>query len=147
MAIQLDIQFVVDGADIPAASDFKCWLGKILSPAMDTSVCLRIVGENEARELNRRYRNIDKATNVLSFPAQIPADIGIHHLGDIVLCAPIVMHEAAIQEKDLMAHWAHLFIHGILHLQGYNHDSDDTAEVMEAVEVKTLQKLGIGDPY
>lgn len=147
MAIQLDVQFAVEDTNIPTVSEFKFWAEKIPSSDIDSSVCLRIVGEDEARELNKRYCNIDKATNVLSFPADIPAELGLSFLGDVVICAPIVFREAQSQEKDLSSHWVHLLVHGILHLQGYDHNNEKHAEVMEALEIETLERLGIKNPY
>lgn len=147
MAIQLDVQFAVEDTNIPTVSEFKVWAEKIPSSNIESSVCLRIVGEDEARDLNKRYRNIDKGTNVLSFPADIPTELGLNFLGDVVICAPIVFREAQAQKKDLNSHWAHLLVHGILHLQGYDHDNDKQAEVMEALEIDTLERLGIQNPY
>lgn len=147
MSIQLDIQFAINDEKIPAASKFESWADKIPSSDVESSVCLRIVGENEAKQLNNRFRNVDKATNVLSFPADVPSELGINMLGDVVICAPVVCREAQEQDKELDSHWAHLFIHGILHLQGYVHDDDKQASIMEAIEIETLQKLGIEDPY
>ncbi len=147
MAIQLDVQLAAEDANIPSVSEFKIWAEKIPSSDIDSSVCLRIVDENEARDLNKRYRNIDKATNVLSFPAEIPIELGLNFLGDVVICAPIVFQEAQAQEKDLNSHWAHLLVHGILHLQGYDHDNDKQSKEMEALEIDTLERLGIENPY
>ena len=112
-----------------------------------TNVCLRIVDEPEAKTLNNQYRHINKATNVLSFPAEIPSQVDINLLGDIVICAPVVDFEARQQHKQFGAHWAHLLIHGILHLQGYHHDDDEAAGEMESLEIETLQKLNIQNPY
>ncbi len=147
MAVKLDVQFAVNDENIPTASKFKVWAEKIPSSENEQSACLRIVGEHEAKQLNSRYRNIDKATNVLSFPADIPSELGLNFLGDIVICAPVVYQEAVEQNKELLSHWAHLLVHGILHLQGYMHDSDEQAADMEAMEVETLRKLGIDNPY
>ena len=147
MAIQLDVQFGIKDKNVPEISKFQKWVNEIPSIANKSEVCLRIVDEKEARELNYRYRNVDKATNVLSFPANIPNEVKINFLGDVVICAPIVYQEALEQNKDIDSHWAHLLIHGILHLQGHVHDSDDSAATMEAIEVDTLQKLGIKNPY
>lgn len=147
MTIQLDVQIAVRDPDVPAPSDFKTWAAKIPSSDTGTRVCLRVADEDEVRKLNKRFRNVDKATNVLSFPADVPAELGVNFLGDVVVCAPVVSREAQAQGKDLHAHWAHLFVHGVLHLQGYTHDDDSHAEQMEALEIETLQKLGIGNPY
>ncbi len=147
MTIQLDVQIAVQGPDIPALSDFKTWAAKIPSPDTETHVCLRIADEDEVRKLNKRFRNVDKATNVLSFPADVPKELGVNFLGDVVVCAPVVLREAQAQGKDLFSHWAHLCVHGILHLQGHTHDNDSQAERMEALEIETLKKLGMDNPY
>ena len=147
MMVQLDVQLAVDDENIPTASNFKRWAEKIPSSDSKSSACLRVVAENEAKLLNFRYRNIDKATNVLSFPADIPSEVGLNFLGDVVICAPIVYQEAIEQNKDIVSHWAHLLVHGILHLQGYVHDDDKQAVKMEALEIETLKKLGFENPY
>ena len=147
MTIQLDVQYGIKNKNVPEASKFQTWADKIPSIKNEPFVCLRIVDEKEARELNCRYRNVDKATNVLSFPASIPNEVGLNFLGDVVICAPIVYQEAIEQNKDINSHWAHLLIHGILHLQGYAHDNEKCAAAMEAIEVDTLHKLGIENPY
>ena len=108
---------------------------------------IRVVDEAEGRELNRRYRGMDKATNVLSFPFQAPAGIDSQHLGDLVICAPVVEREAREQRKSLRDHCAHLVVHGVLHLRGYDHQDEREAEEMEALERRILQQLGIADPY
>ena len=108
---------------------------------------LRLVDEAEGRMLNQRWRERDYATNVLSFPAEGLADIAPDLLGDIVLCAPVVVAEAASQGKTAMAHWAHLTVHGVLHLLGFDHEDDDTAAEMEEHEHAILAGMGIADPY
>ena len=108
---------------------------------------LKIVDELEAKSLNKQYRNIDKATNVLSFPAEIPSQVGINFLGDIVICAQVVNREAQEQGKVLSSHWAHLLVHGLLHLQGFDHEDNKAAEKMEALEIEILQNLNIPNPY
>ncbi len=147
MSIQLDVQLATQDTNIPSDEDFQKWASEVKIEASQASVCLRIVDEPEAREINKRFRNIDKATNVLSFPAEIPPEHELSLLGDIVICAPVVKYEAKQQEKHTSAHWAHLLIHGILHLQGYLHETDEQAKKMEALEVMTLKKLGFKNPY
>ena len=146
MSIQLDVQVVSKNLDIPNATEFKSWADKVPID-YETSLCLRIVDEQEAKTLNKQYRKIDKATNVLSFPAELPSHLKINFLGDIVICAPIVTLEAQEYNKDLKNHWAHLLIHGILHLQGYDHEEKIDAEKMESLEIKILHSLGIPNPY
>jgi len=97
--------------------------------------------------LNRDYRQADKTTNVLSFPANLGELDGVTHLGDIIVCAPVISTEAQQQSKSIAAHWAHMLIHGMLHLQNYDHDSDDDAKVMENIEIELLAKIGISNPY
>ena len=147
MAIHLDVQIATRDHSIPAESDFRRWAGGIESSDTDATACLRIVDKDEARALNHRYRKVDKATNVLSFPASLPEGVDMNFLGDVVICAPLVAEEATRQGKDAHAHWAHLLVHGILHLQGYAHDKDDEAEEMEALETAILGQLGVRNPY
>ena len=146
MSIQLDVQVVSNNLDIPKATEFKIWANSVPIDC-ETSLCLRIVDEEEAKTLNKKYRKIDKATNVLSFPAEIPSQLKIDFLGDIVICAPVVTLEAQEYNKDVKNHWAHLFIHGILHLQGYDHEKETDAVKMESLEIKILHSLGIPNPY
>ena len=106
-----------------------------------------MVDAAESRDLNRRFRGKDKATNVLSFPFEAPPGITSRHLGDVVICAPVVKREAMKQRKRASDHWAHLVVHGILHLCGFDHHSEQDAEEMEALEKRILQHMGIADPY
>ncbi|WOJ98107.1 rRNA maturation RNase YbeY [Congregibacter brevis] len=108
---------------------------------------LRIVDIAEMRQLNSQYRGKDKPTNVLSFPADLPPDVTVDLLGDIVICAPVVEEEAATQEKPLAAHWDHMLIHGVLHLLGFDHESDAEATHMESLETRALATLGWPCPY
>ena len=146
MAIHLDVQIVSENTGVPDEKEFKDWANAVPS-AIQTSACLRVVDEPEAQALNSQYRNINKATNVLSFPAEIPSEVGINFLGDIVICASVVQSEATLQGKELGDHWAHLLIHGILHLQGYDHEDDHAADEMENLEIKILRNLNIKNPY
>jgi probable rRNA maturation factor len=146
MTIDLDVQFVSKNSDIPKEAEFQYWVNAV--PSVEkTSACLRIVDEPEAKSLNKEYRHIDKATNVLSFPAELPLQLNIKFLGDIVICASVVGREAQEQGKQLSEHWAHLLVHGILHLQGYDHQDDADADEMESLEIGILQKLNITNPY
>jgi probable rRNA maturation factor len=106
-----------------------------------------VVDEAEGRELNRQYRHKDYATNVLSFPADLPPELGLPLLGDVILCAPVVAREAQAQGKSLDAHYAHLTVHGVLHLLGYDHETISDARTMEGLEVQILDSMGIPDPY
>ena len=139
--LQLNLQIASSASDIPSKAQFKSWAKATLR--VDTEVTIRIVDADEGCMLNSTYRGKDYATNVLTFPlTEAP-----HLMGDIVLCAPIVAAEAKAQNKSLEAHFAHLTVHGILHLHGYDHQIDEQASLMESIEVTTLQKLGYANPY
>jgi probable rRNA maturation factor len=134
--------------NLPSTTDFKRWISAALAGRhAPAEVTVRLVDEDEGLMLNRRYRRKDSPTNVLSFAAQLPADIASPVLGDLVMCAPLVMREAAEQGKRPDAHWAHLTIHGILHLLGYDHETSAQAEEMESLEALILARLGYPDPY
>lgn len=147
MTIRLDVQFAVQDSNLPSANEFEQWAAAIPSNNLDMIACIRIVDEKEAKRLNKQYRNKNKATNVLSFPADIPKEVGINFLGDVVICAPIVCQEAIEQNKSPNSHYAHVLIHGILHLQGYDHNNAERAEEMEELEIKILEEFGINNPY
>lgn len=143
----LDIDNVSSRA-VPSDEQFESWVRAALhSRRSDAEISLRIVDIDEITELNQQYRGKDYATNVLSFPADLPPELKLPHLGDIVICAAVVEREADEQEKPHLAHWAHMIVHGTLHLLGYDHIDDDEALVMEALEVEILQSLNIADPY
>lgn len=146
--IELDLQLASE-AQAPSQADFQRWCELALRQrSADSELTIRVVDEAEGRELNRTWRHKDYATNVLSFPADVPDGIlDIPLLGDLVICAPVVEREAAEQGKPSRAHWAHLVIHGCLHLLGYDHIEDDEAEEMEALERELLAELGHPDPY
>ena len=111
------------------------------------TMCVRVVGSAESRRLDREYRGKDKPTNVLSFPASPEERVATGTLGDLVICAPVVSREAREQRKALRAHWAHMVVHGTLHLLGYDHERPRQARAMEALEVEILRGLGFHDPY
>jgi len=146
--LELDLQLA---SDKPAPSEalFRQWCELALRQrTADSELTIRLVDEPEGRELNRTWRQKDYATNVLSFPADVPDELlDIPLLGDLVICVEVVEREAAEQGKDLQAHWAHLVIHGCLHLLGYDHIEDDEAEEMETLERTLLAELGHPDPY
>jgi probable rRNA maturation factor len=140
------------GVDTPADEQFQSWVVAALAGnSGDFSLAIRIADETEARHFNRDYRNRDYATNVLSFPAELPeglpAEIRQAQLGDLLICAPVVVREAAEQSRPPMDHWAHLTIHGVLHLLGYDHERPEDALEMEALETRILAGLGVSDPY
>ena len=135
---------------VPASASFRRWIEAALKGARRrkaSEVSIRIVDAEEGRALNLQYRGRDYATNVLSFPVELPPGVDLPLIGDLVICAPVVAREAAEQGKKPADHWAHLTIHGTLHLLGYDHIDEAEAEAMEALETKVLAGLGIADPY
>nr|WP_260295329.1 rRNA maturation RNase YbeY [Sedimenticola hydrogenitrophicus] len=131
---------------------FQAWAEAALHGRLERAeLVVRIVDREESRQLNREYRGKDSTTNVLSFPFEAPAVVADDPLGDLlgdlVICAPLVAQEAAEQGKPLEAHWAHLLVHGVLHLLGFDHINDPEAETMEGLEVEILESLGYSDPY
>ena len=148
MAIILDIQSASSSEDVPDEQSMKRWVSAaIVSKTGDTELSIRIVDERESQELNQTYRGSSGPTNVLSFPfdAEIPEPLPL--IGDVVICAPVVAREAEQQNKELKAHWAHMIVHGVLHLQGYDHQNDTEAVIMETLETEIMQKLGFPPPY
>lgn len=141
------VQFGLPRRGLPAARSLRGWLEHGLSQLqIEGGLCVRLVDADEGRQLNADYRGKHYATNVLSFPADLDID-GERWLGDLVLCAPVIAREAAEQGKRLSDHYAHLLIHGLLHLLGHDHQDEAEAHKMEALEVRLLSGLGIGDPY
>jgi probable rRNA maturation factor len=152
MAVHLEIQRSIAGGNVPRDERFQAWVEAALAGrAGDFNLGIRIVGEDEALRYNLDYRGKDYATNVLSFPAELPdglpEELRHSQLGDLLICAPIVTREAREQGKGEADHWAHLVIHGVLHLLGYDHERGDDAVAMESLEVEILAALGIADPY
>ncbi len=147
--LELDLQLASSAPDMPSEAQFRTWCTLALRQrTADSELTIRLVDEAEGRELNHTYRQRDYATNVLSFPADVPDELlDIPLLGDLVICVPVVVREAQEQSKNLEAHWAHLVIHGCLHLLGYDHILDAEAEEMEALERTLLAELGHPDPY
>lgn len=151
--LELDIQYALDDADgsagrLPAVEAFEDWARAALSGRRDAAqLVLRIVGEGESGELNECYRGRSGPTNVLSFVFEQPELLDPPLLGDIVVCAPLVEREAAEQGKTVQAHWAHLLVHGVLHLIGYDHEEESEALIMEGLEREILAGLGFPDPY
>ena len=147
--IELDLQLATEAGDLPAEAQLRHWVELALRQrTADSELTIRLVDAEEGQELNRTYRHKDYATNVLSFPAEVPEGLlDIPLLGDLVICVPVVEREAREQNKALEAHWAHLVIHGCLHLLGYDHIDDEEAEEMEGLERQLLAELGYPDPY
>lgn len=132
---------------VPDPELLQTWADAAYLDAEPAVVSVLVTTMTEIRELNKQYRNKDKTTNVLSFPIQSPEEIDVVLLGDIVLCARVIKQEASQQSKSEESHWAHMIVHSVLHLQGYDHVNDDDAEVMEKLEIKILQQLGFENPY
>ncbi len=151
MDIILDIQNPNEIADLPSNSDFNLWVKSALIQSGFNQECceitIRVVDEAESQALNNEYRGKDKPTNVLSFPFEAPPPIESDLLGDLVICHAVMAKEAKEQTKAVSDHWAHLVIHGVLHLLGFDHIEEDEAQVMEALEVKILALMNINDPY
>ncbi|MEN4788015.1 rRNA maturation RNase YbeY [Pantoea agglomerans] len=145
----LDLQVACDNtADLPDESQFHRWLSAAVTPFQpESEVTVRLVDEAESHELNLTYRGKDKPTNVLSFPFEAPPGIELPLLGDLIICRQVVEQEAAEQGKSVEAHWAHMVVHGTLHLLGYDHIEDDEADEMEGLETEIMLALEYPDPY
>ncbi|REL26318.1 rRNA maturation RNase YbeY [Thalassotalea euphylliae] len=148
-AVEADVtQGLIDSALLPSDEDFQRWAdAALLQYNKPFEVTIRLVDIAESQSLNHTYRDKDKPTNVLSFPFEVPEGIEMDLLGDLVICAQVVEKEAKEQNKTSAAHWAHMTIHGCLHLLGFDHISDDEAEEMEALEIDILKNLGFNNPY
>jgi len=145
--IDLDLQFA-SSAYTPSEEQFETWVKAALSGRRDeTELTIRVVDQEESRGLNDQYRGKDKPTNVLSFPFETLDYMELPLIGDVVICASIVEQEAQEQVKEVDAHWAHMVVHGILHLLGYDHIDEDDAKIMETLEIKILADLGYSNPY
>jgi len=150
MSITLDLQLAcADSSGLPAETQFQLWLDTVVLPfQQESEVTIRIVDEAESNELNLTYRGKDKPTNVLSFPFECPPGAeNFPLLGDLIICRQVVENEALEQRKTLESHWAHMVIHGSLHLLGYDHIEDGEAEEMEALEKEFMQTLCFPNPY
>ena len=150
--LDVAVSYALPRAGLPAANSFRKWVAAALDGRIrEADLAVRLVDAREGRSLNRHYRGKDYATNVLSFPAELPEGLpeGVTFplLGDLVLCAPVVAREAREQRKPLAAHYAHLTVHGALHLLGWNHEDEREAECMEALGREILAGMGIDDPY
>ena len=150
----MQIELQIDTSESPEPDSIIAWAewasGEILDlPALSpqTELSIQVLDEAAMQTLNHQFRNKSKPTNVLSFPYEPMPGVSLDLLGDIALCAPVIQREAAEQGKSLMDHWAHMLVHGMLHLRGFDHIEDDEAEVMEALEIELLAKHGIQNPY
>ncbi|MDN6320306.1 MAG: rRNA maturation RNase YbeY [Marinobacter sp.] len=145
--LTVDLQNMFSGPGLPDESLFQAWAQAAWLGQDPSEVTIRIVDIEEGQALNHQYRGKDKPTNVLSFPFEAPAGITVPLAGDLVICAPVVEAEAREQLKKPATHWAHMVVHGMLHLQGYDHIDDEDAEAMEALEIRLLAQFGFGNPY
>ncbi|MDX1491998.1 MAG: rRNA maturation RNase YbeY [Pseudohongiellaceae bacterium] len=155
MSAMLEIQNLCKNKEIPPDADFEKWLATTLEALAPCSkprqLFIRIVDEDESARLNKEYRHKDKPTNVLSFPSYLPeqvlSELPELPLGDLVICAAVVETEALEQSKEISQHWAHMVVHGTLHLVGYDHQEEKEAQEMESLEIDILSKLNIDNPY
>ncbi len=148
MTHEVDVQIACDEDDLPDPAELRAWARAAVGDLRRCSeLTIRVVDEAESARLNSSYRNKDGATNVLSFPFAPPAGVDIPLLGDIVICAPVVRREANEQSKSTNSHWAHMVVHGSLHLLGFNHERAREAQEMEALEMRILADLGFDNPY
>lgn len=149
MSLHVEIQNTLPESDyIPATDSIRQWADAAWDRRNDRAeMVVRITDESEITNLNQQYRGKEGATNVLSFPMGEEDEEGITYLGDVVICAPVVKNEASAQAKSVESHWAHMVIHGTLHLLGYDHQALEEAEVMESLEIKMMQHLGFDNPY
>jgi probable rRNA maturation factor len=151
MPHHIDLQVACTADELPSQSQLQLWVETALSTASQATqtfeLTIRLVEPEESQQLNSQFRGQDKPTNVLSFPFEVPEGLTLNLLGDLVICVDIMKNEAKSQNKKLFDHWAHLVIHGCLHLLGFDHISDAEAEEMEAIEVAALAKLNINNPY
>ena len=149
--LALDLQVALaqsQGAELPEQAALEQWVSAALEGQMaEAELTIRLVENDESAALNKQYRDKQGPTNVLSFPFEAPADVLLPLLGDLIICAPLVAQEAQEQGKPVRAHWAHLVVHGILHLRGYDHIDDSDAREMEDLERKIMAYLGFDDPY
>lgn len=150
MNLAVDVQVASTAPELPDEADLRRWVEAALGDCdsgADAELVIRIVDEAESAVLNQTYRHKHGPTNVLSFPFQAPPGIDVSLLGDVIVCAPVVIRETSEQGKHLQAHWAHIVIHGVLHLLGYDHQDDTQAAEMETLETRILIGLGYPDPY
>ncbi len=150
--MNIDLQIASDNPPLPSQQQFEQWVELACPQRLKAELVVRLVDEDESAELNLSYRQKKGSTNVLSFPFErpegLPDDVLIDDcLGDLVICVPVVKQQAEEQGKTVTDHWAHLVIHGCLHLQGYDHIEEKDANVMEGLEIELLNSVGIANPY
>jgi probable rRNA maturation factor len=148
MDLMLEVQPATTAEGVPGEAMLRAWAEAALTGRKEVAeLVIRVVDEPESRTLNRAYRHLDRPTNVLSFPSDLPAVVESRLLGDLIICAPVVEREALEQGKPAQAHWAHMVVHGVLHLLGFDHQNEQEAEVMEGLEQEIMSRLGFPDPY
>jgi len=152
MTHEIDLQVACTPTELPTKEQFQLWVDTALAevssePKQEIELTIRLVNNEESQQLNMQYRGKDKPTNVLSFPFEVPEGVELNLLGDLIICIEVMKQEAQEQNKALFDHWAHLVIHGCLHLVGFDHISDTEAVEMESIETSILKKLGISNPY
>lgn len=148
MTLEVDVQIACDEDGLPAQPELKRWAEAAVGDYRAAAeLTIRVVDEAESARLNSRFRQKPGPTNVLSFPFDAPPGVDVPLLGDIVICAPVVRREAREQSKSESSHWAHMVVHGTLHLLGFDHDREQSAQEMEAMETRILASLGFGNPY
>jgi probable rRNA maturation factor len=148
MDLTLEVQYTIPEDSLPSEAELQHWaLAAVGDKKAQAELVIRLVDETESAALNQQYRNKSGPTNVLSFPFQAPPPVESNLLGDLVICAPVVAQQAAEQQKTEQAHWAHMVVHGILHLLGYDHTQPAEAAAMEHMEIEILAQLGFSDPY
>lgn len=160
MSATVDLQIACSEKILPSHEQFQLWVDTALSFSYEKSIIdnklidhrqdelsIRLVDIEESQSLNHQFRHQDKPTNVLSFPFELPPGVTLNLLGDLVICVEIVKNEAKSQQKQLFHHWAHMVVHGCLHLLGFDHINDSEAKEMESLEIQILAKLKINNPY
>lgn len=153
MEVYVDLQIACENEqNLPDLAMLELWVNAAIKAGSkkqpdEAELTVRIVDSKESQQLNQQYRNNNKPTNVLSFPFQNPPGITLPLLGDLIICKMVVEKEAIEQQKPLLAHWAHMLIHGTLHLLGYDHITERGAEAMETIETRLMIELGYNDPY
>ena len=148
MTAKINVAYLSNALELPTEATIAHWAQAALEGyERDVEVGVRIVDESEIIELNQRFRKKAEPTNVLSFPFEDPPGTQSDVLGDVVVCAPIVSSQAQMEGKPISAHWAHMVVHGIMHLRGYGHESTEEADAMEHMETRILESLGYPDPY
>jgi probable rRNA maturation factor len=148
VSLELELQIATQQDSVPSKESFVSWSKAALRDEREQAeIVIRLVGEDEVQGLNREYRGKNRPTNVLSFPSNLPEIVNSDLLGDLVICVPVVIREAQEQGKTPEAHWAHMVVHGVLHLIGYDHQNEDEAQTMERLEGEVMASLGFQDPY